>query len=114
MSRILRDIQSFVSGKDLVVFAIALALSNNFQALLKVLIDTLIMPFVSQLTGPTNLASRTWELQAPISGKNLGINLGWGAALQAIITFVITLVIMVEIARYLTVKFVKSSTVTFT
>ena len=112
MSRIARDIQSFVSGKDLVVFAIGIALSNQFQATVKTLIDSMIMPFVSKLTGATNLSSRTYDLQSA-QGKSLGIKLGWGAALEALIVFCITLVVMVEIARYITVHFVKSSTVTF-
>jgi large-conductance mechanosensitive channel len=110
--RIASDIKSFISGKDLVIFAIGLALSAQLQTTLKTIIDNMIMPFVSKLTGATTLATRHLELQTP-SGKDLGIKLGWGAALQSIIVFFITLVIMVEIARYITVNFVTSSTVQF-
>ena len=113
ISRIGSDIKSFISGKDLVIFAISLALSTQLQTTLKTFIDNMIMPFVSKLTGATNLATRSLDLQLP-DGKDLGIKLGWGAALQSVIVFFITLVLMVEIARYVTVHYVSSSTVTFT
>jgi large-conductance mechanosensitive channel len=112
LGRIASDIKSFVGGKDLVVFAIALALSTQFQETIRTLIDSMIMPFFSKLTGATRLDDRKLEISPPV-GKNLSINLMWGKALKALIVFVITLIIMVEIARYLTVNFVKSSTVTF-
>lgn len=107
------DIKSFVGGKDLVVFAIALALSSQFQETIRTLIDSMIMPFFSKLTGATRLDDRKVEISPPV-GTNLSINLMWGKALKSFIVFAITLVIMVEIAKYLTVNFVKSSTVTFT
>jgi large-conductance mechanosensitive channel len=113
IGRIGQDIKSFISGKDLVIFAISLALSTQLQTTLNKIIDTMIMPFVSKLTGTTNLAARSVELQTP-GGKDLGIKLGWGAALQSLIVFFISLVIMVEIARYVTVHYVPSSTVKFT
>ena len=61
----------------------------------------------------TSLANRAIEIQTA-SGKDLGIRVGWGAALQSIIVFFISLVIMVELARYITVHYVTSSTVKFT
>jgi large-conductance mechanosensitive channel len=112
VGRIGRNIKSFVSGKDLVIFAISIALSNQFQVTIKNIIDNMIMPFVSRVTGATNLSSRQVVLQKA-KDKNPGIQLKWGAALESAIVFLISLVIMVEIARYITVHFVKSSTVTF-
>jgi large-conductance mechanosensitive channel len=111
-ARIGRDIQSFLSGRDLVIFAIGIALSNEMQAALKTVIATMIMPIVSKLTGVDNLKDRAINLKGP-GGKDLGIKLGWGAALQSLLVFFITLVIMVEIARYVTIHFVKSSSVQF-
>lgn len=111
-SRIGRDIKTFVSGKDLVILAIGLALSTAFQATIKALIDALIMPFVSAVTGKANLATRAYELQTP-KGNKLGIKLEWGKAIESVIVFAITLVVMVEIARLITVKYVKSSSVSF-
>lgn len=110
--RVGRDILSFVSGRDLVVFAVGIALSNQMQITIKTLIDNLIMPFVSKLTGADNLANRSIHLKSP-DGKDLGIKIGWGAALQSVIIFAITLVVMVEMARYITVHYVKSSSVQF-
>lgn len=112
LRRIGKDIRSFVSGKDLVVFAIGIALSNQFQATVKSVIDNLIMPFVSKLTGVNQLRNRSYNLQTP-QGKDLGITLTWGAALESVLTFAITLLVMVELARYITIHFVKSSSVTF-
>jgi large-conductance mechanosensitive channel len=102
-----KDIKSFVSGKDLVVFSIALALSTQFQTTIKTLIDQLIMPFVSYITGKTNLNARSIDL---VKGN---IKIGWGAAAQSVIVLVISLVLMVEIAKYVSTYYVKSSTVTF-
>lgn len=113
LGQIGKDVKSFVSGKDLVVMSIALALSTQFQATVKSVVDNLFMPFVSKITGATNLNSRSFELVAP-SGKELGIKVTWGAALQSVIVFLITLVIMVQIAKYLTLHYVKSSSVSFT
>jgi large-conductance mechanosensitive channel len=112
MSRIARDIKSFISGKDLVIFAISIALSNAFQTTIKTMIDTLIMPFVSKVTGATSLSTRAYEIRSAEAGAP-SITVGWGAALESAIVFAITLVVMVQIARYITVHYVKSSTVTF-
>jgi large-conductance mechanosensitive channel len=92
---ILRDIRSFVSSRDLLVFAIGVALSNQFQITLTTIINSMIMPFVSAVTGPTNLASRSYDLKPPTS-RLPAIKLAWGAAVNAAITFFITMVIMVQ------------------
>lgn len=108
MSTILKDVRSFISGKDLLVFAVGIAISNQLQTTLNTLIDALIMPFVSQLTGATNLASRGFNI------PKTEIRIKWGAALNALITFSITLVIMVEIIKYISLRFkLKSSTVSW-
>jgi large-conductance mechanosensitive channel len=113
LGRVGRDIQSFLSGRDLVIFAIGIALSNEMQTTLRTIIGNMIMPIVSKFTGVDNLKDRAINLKGP-NGQELGIKLGWGAALQSLIVFFITLVIMVEIARYVTLHFVKSSSVQFT
>lgn len=112
LGRIASDIKAFVGGKDLVVFAIGLALSTQFQDTIRTLIDSLIMPFISTLTGANKMESRSFRLKAPV-GNTDPIYIYWGRALKSLITFTITLIIMVEIARYLTVRYVTSSTVKF-
>lgn len=114
LGRIGHDIKSFISGKDLVVFAVGIALSNQLQATLKSIIDNLIMPLVSNSTGVDNLSNRSYTLHtSTIEGKQKSITLNWGAALQSVITLFISLVVMVEVARYITTHYVKSSSVTF-
>lgn len=112
LKRVAEDIKSFIAGKDLVVFAIGLALSTQFQETVRTLIDSLIMPFISVLTGATKLDSRTIRLNTPVKNAE-PIYIQWGKALKSIIVFMITLVVMVEIARYLTVRYVTSSSVQF-
>jgi large-conductance mechanosensitive channel len=112
LGQIITDIKSFVSGKDLVVFAIALALSAQFQSTIRTAIDGLIMPFISKLTGATNLSSRSLQISPPTASTG-AISIQWGKALESFILFCITLIIMVEIAKYLTVHFVESSSVKF-
>lgn len=112
LQRVADDIRSFIGGKDLVVFAIGLALSTQFQETIRTLIDSLIMPFISTLTGATRLDTRSVQLKAPLKDAD-PIRIYWGRALKTMIVFIITLIVMVEIARYLTVNFVKSSSVTF-
>lgn len=113
LGRVGRDIKAFIGGKDLVVFAIGLALSTQFQETVRTLIDSLIMPFISTLTGATQLESRNLRLKAPV-GDAQPIYIYWGRALKTLITFSITLVVMVEIARYITTTYVESATVKFT
>jgi large-conductance mechanosensitive channel len=111
-----KDIISFISGRDLVVFAIGLILSAQLQTTLKSFIDNLIMPFVSKITGSGNLEARSWKLTVPLPGggtKDLGIKVGWGAAIHSVIVFIITLVTMVKVAKYITVNYVKSASVSF-
>lgn len=107
MLRVLRDIRSFVSSKDLVVFAVMLALSNQLQTTLNTLIDALIMPFVSHVTGRARLSTR----EARVPGT--GITVRWGAAAYALITFAISLVVMVEIVRLIVTRARLTSSVTF-
>lgn len=107
LRRVAKDIQSFVASKDLIVFAVGVALSNQLQATLNTLITSLIMPFVSYWTGVNDLSSRTWVLN---EGEP-GIKLNWGAAANAIITFTITIAVLVEFTRFVTTKYVKSQTI---
>jgi len=112
LGQIITDIKSFVSGKDLVVFAIALALSAQFQSTVKTAIDGLIMPFISKFTGATNLSARSIQI-SPATSSTGAIAIQWGKALESFIMFCIQLVVMVQIAKYLTVHFVQSSSVKF-
>ena len=105
-SRMGRDIKSFVGGKDLVALAIGLALSTQFQLTVKAVIDATIMPFVSKLTGATKLSSRKYDIGGDIE-------IEWGKALESLVVFFITLIVMVQIARYITVNYVKSTSVSF-
>lgn len=105
--RVLRDIRAFISSRDLLVFAVGIALSNRFQKTLESLIDTLVMPVVSWVTGTRQLASR----EARVGD----VKLAWGKALESVIVLAISVVVMVEVVRWLTthVKGLKSSSVTW-
>lgn len=109
LARVAKDVKAFVSGKDLVVLAVGLALSTQLQATLNAVIQNLIMPFISFFTGPTNLVERAYILND--DEKHRTIKIGWGAALNALITFAITTVVMVEFARFVTTTLVQSSTI---
>ena len=67
------------------------------------MIDATIMPFVSKLTGDE-------IVEYDIGGD---IEIEWGKALESLVVFFITLIVMVQIARYITVNYVKSSSVSF-
>lgn len=110
--QVLKDIKSFVSGRDLVVFAVTIGLSNQLQAALQTIISNTVMPFVSVVSGATKLSDRSIELKKP-KGDLPGIKIGWGAALNAGIVFFITLVIMVQIVKLITTRYVKSSSITW-
>lgn len=110
MLQVLKDIKSFVSGRDLVVFAVTIALSNQLQATLQTIISNTVMPFVSTAMGATKLTDRSIELTKP-KGDRPGIKIGWGAALNAGIVFFITLVVMVQIVKFLTTHYVKTSSI---
>jgi len=109
---ILKDIKAFVSSRDLLVFAIGVGLSNSFQSTLTTIINSMVMPFVSVITGPTNLASRSYDLKPPTS-KLPAIKLGWGAALNAAITFIITLIVMVEVLKFISLRYMPTKSVTW-
>ena len=103
--QVLRDIKAFVGGKDLLVFAVAIALSNQLQSTLATLIDSLVMPVVSTTLGTQKLKDRSFQI------PKTDIAIKWGAALNALIMFGIALVVMVEITKYITTRFVKSTSI---
>lgn len=95
---LLRDVKTFVSSRDLIVFGAAIALSNQLQTTLNTLIESLVMPLVSRVTGQQKLKDR-----ALVLGRT-GVAIKWGAALNAVVTFSIALVVTVQIAKLLTTK----------
>ena len=109
MRGVLRDVRSFISSKDLLVLAVGLALSTQFQKTLETVIDALVMPVVSWLTGRSHLASR----EARVPGTRIA--LAWGKALEAVLVFLVSLVVMVEIVKWLTTSIagLRSTSVTW-
>ena len=106
------DITTFITSKDVVVFAVTIAVSTQIQALLTSLINNIAMPVVSLATGNTNLATRSFYIRKPqpdAKPPRAGIEIAYGAALNQLIIFLISLVILVEFAKAVSAKVPSSS-----
>ena len=84
------DITTFISSKDVVVFAVTIAVSTQIQALLTSLINNIAMPVVSLATGNTNLATRSFYIRKPqpdAKPPRAGIEIAYGAALNQLMHY---------------------------
>ena len=81
MKNFFRDFKAFALKGNMVDLAIGMVIATAFNAIVSAIVNNLIMPFFGAFLGGQNLASRSFYLN--------GVQICYGAFLQALIDFVI-------------------------
>ena len=98
----LKEFRDFIARGNVVDLAAAVIIGGAFGAIVKSLVDQIIMPPIGLLTGGVDFAALKWVLK-PAAGKVAEVAIGYGVFINTIIQFII-----VAAAIFLMVKAVNS------
>jgi large conductance mechanosensitive channel len=98
----LKEFRDFLARGNVVDLAVAVVIGGAFGAIVKSLVDQIIMPPIGLLTGGVDFAALNWVLK-PAAGKVAEVAIGYGVFINTIIQFII-----VAAAIFLMVKAVNS------
>jgi large conductance mechanosensitive channel len=98
----LKEFRDFIARGNVVDLAVGVIIGGAFGAIVKSLVDQIIMPPIGLLTGGVDFAALKWVLK-PAAGKVAEVAIGYGPFINTIIQFII-----VALAIFLMVKAVNS------
>jgi large conductance mechanosensitive channel len=97
-----KEFREFIARGNVVDLAVGVVIGGAFGAIVKSLVDQIIMPPVGLLTGGVDFATLKWVLK-PAAGKTAEVAVGYGVFVNAVIQFLI-----VAAAIFLMVKAINS------
>ncbi|HZC17310.1 MAG TPA: large-conductance mechanosensitive channel protein MscL [Caulobacteraceae bacterium] len=98
----LKEFRDFIARGNVVDLAVGVIIGGAFGAIVKSLVDQIIMPPIGLLTGGVDFAALKWVLK-PAAGKAAEVAVGYGVFVNTIIQFLI-----VAAAIFLMVKAINS------
>jgi large conductance mechanosensitive channel len=98
----LKEFRDFIARGNVVDLAVGVIIGGAFGAIVKSLVDQIIMPPIGLVTGGVDFASLKWILK-PAAGKAAEVAIGYGVFINTIIQFLI-----VAAAIFLMVKAINS------
>jgi large conductance mechanosensitive channel len=84
----LKEFRDFLARGNVVDLAVAVVIGGAFGAIVKSLVDQIIMPPIGLLTGGVDFAALKWVLK-PAAGKVAEVAIGYGVFINTIIQFII-------------------------
>jgi large conductance mechanosensitive channel len=94
----LKEFRDFIARGNVVDLAVGVIIGGAFGAIVKSLVDQIIMPPIGLLTGGVDFAALKWVLK-PAAGKVAEVAVGYGPFINTIIQFII-----IALAIFLMVK----------
>jgi len=98
----LKEFRDFIARGNVVDLAVGVIIGGAFGAIVKSLVDQIIMPPIGLLTGGVDFAALKWILK-PAAGKVTEVAIGYGVFINTVIQFLI-----VAAAIFLMVKAINS------
>jgi large conductance mechanosensitive channel len=98
----LKEFRDFIARGNVVDLAVGVIIGGAFGAIVKSLVDQIIMPPIGLVTGGVDFASLKWILK-PAAGKVAEVSIGYGVFINTVIQFLI-----VAAAIFLMVKAINS------
>lgn len=92
MAQLLKEFKEFLQEYKVIGLAVALIIGLAATALVKAIVDYLVMPIVTPFIPGGAWQTATWTIGS--------IVIGWGALLAAIINFIIIAFVVFLIAKY--------------
>ncbi|MFA7371386.1 MAG: large conductance mechanosensitive channel protein MscL, partial [Sphaerochaetaceae bacterium] len=94
-SAFLEEFKKFISRGNVIDLAVGVIVGNAFSAIVKSLVNDIVMPFIGLISGGVNFTSLEVVLRKPIEGRE-PLVLAYGSFIQAVIDFLlIALVVFV-------------------
>jgi large conductance mechanosensitive channel len=84
----LKEFRDFIARGNVVDLAVGVIIGGAFGAIVKSLVDQIIMPPIGLLTGGVDFAALKWVLK-PAAGKVAEVAIGYGVFINTIIQFLI-------------------------
>jgi len=98
----LKEFRDFIARGNVVDLAVGVIIGGAFGAIVKSLVDQIIMPPIGLLTGGVDFSALKWVLK-PAAGKVAEVAIGYGVFINTIIQFLI-----VAAAIFIVVKAINS------
>jgi large conductance mechanosensitive channel len=99
-----KEFREFIARGNVIDLAVGVVIGGAFGAIVKSLVDQIIMPPVGLITGGIDFAQLKWVLK-PAVGKTAEVAIGYGAFINAIIQFfIIALAIFMLVKAINTVR----------
>ncbi len=84
----LKEFRDFIARGNVVDLAVGVIIGGAFGAIVKSLVDQIIMPPIGLLTGGVDFAALKWVLK-PAAGKIAEVDVGYGQFINTLIQFLI-------------------------
>jgi large conductance mechanosensitive channel len=94
----LKEFRDFIARGNVVDLAVGVIIGGAFGAIVKSLVDQIVMPPIGLLTGGVDFAALKWVLK-PAAGKASEVAVGYGVFINTVIQFLI-----IALAIFLMVK----------
>jgi large conductance mechanosensitive channel len=97
---IIKDFRAFIARGNVVDLAIGVIVGGAFGAIVKSLVDQVIMPPIGLLTGGVDFSQFKWVLKAADPAKKAGeVAIGYGAFINTVIQFLIVALVVFLVVR---------------
>lgn len=102
--KILGEFKEFVSKGNVVDLAVGVIIGGAFKAIVDSLVNNILMPCISLITGKVNISSLSATIIAPAADGTGGLVISYGAFIEQIINFFI-----IAFSIFMMVKFINSA-----
>ncbi len=104
MKKLYQEFKKFISRGNVIELAVGLVVGSAFTAIVNSLVNSIIMPLISLITGGTNLSSLKWVVVPEVvnaSGEVVTkeVAFGFGSFIQAVIDFLLIAIVVFFIIK---------------
>ena len=88
-----KEFREFIARGNVIDLAVGVVIGGAFGAVVKSLVDQIVMPPIGLATGGVDFAALKWVLK-PAAGKVAEVAIGYGAFINTIIQFLIVALVI--------------------
>ena len=102
MKKFIQEFKEFAMRGNVVDMAVGVIIGGAFGKIVTSLVNDVIMPLITLLTGASNFSDLQWVLKEAISETEPGITVNYGAFLQNVIDFLIIAFVIFMMLKFIT------------
>ncbi len=103
MKKFIGEFKEFISRGNVVDMAVGVIIGGAFKSIIDSLVNDIVMPCISVLTGKVNIAELSAIIIQPAADGSGGLVIPYGSFIQQIINFLI-----IAFVIFCTIKFINS------